>query len=103
MQDSILSKTALPTKLFEYMSIGKPILVFGTGEPKMLVEKANTGLICSNKSTKKIAELIKQFIDSKDKWDDWGKNGQKFIQKYYSSNIIVLKANKMFKELKEKL
>jgi len=103
MKDSILSKTALPTKLFEYMGIGNPILVFGTGEPKMLVEKAEAGLVCSNGNPKKIAESIKEFIHSREKWHKMGENGQAFIQKYYSSNIIVLKANKMFKELKEKL
>jgi glycosyltransferase involved in cell wall biosynthesis len=102
MQDSILSKTALPTKLFEYMGIGKPVLVFGTGEPKMLVEKANAGLVSSDRDPKKLADLIKKFIDLEDHWDNWGENGQKFIKKYYSSNIIVLQANKMFKELKQK-
>nr|MDO8119314.1 glycosyltransferase family 4 protein [Candidatus Sigynarchaeota archaeon] len=39
MVDNFISKTALPTKLFEYMAFGKPVVVYGTGEPRMLVEQ----------------------------------------------------------------
>ena len=103
MQDSILSKTALPTKLFEYMSIGKPVIVCGKGEPKNFVESAKAGMVCIDRTPTGLAEIFEKFINSENEWIEWGENGQKFIQKYYSSDKIILKVNKMFNELIQKL
>lgn len=101
MVDNFISKTALPTKLFEYMSIGKPILLYGRGEPKNLVEKANAGLICEGGGYQNFAECIKKMVDSPLK-NEWGKNGQLYIKTHYSSKIIYNLVNEMFLELKKK-
>jgi glycosyltransferase involved in cell wall biosynthesis len=102
MVDNFISKTALPAKLFEYMAIGKPILVYGNGEPKNLIENVEAGLVCIGGGYKKFAESIELMLNSQNNWDVWGKNGQKYVQKNFSSKVIVNKVNTMFDELKFK-
>ncbi len=98
MVNNFISKTALPTKLFEYMSIGRPILLYGKGEPKKLVENANAGIICIEGGASKYADSIRSMIKSPLK-EEWGRNGQLFIKSQYSSRIIGSIVNSMFETL----
>jgi glycosyltransferase involved in cell wall biosynthesis len=88
MKDNFISKTALPTKLFEYMGSGKPIVVYGTGEPQNLVENANAGVVCPNGGARDLATTIEQLIREESKWQELGKNGLKYILTHYSSSNV---------------
>ena len=87
------------TKLFEYMAIGKPVIVYGTGEPKKLVDEANAGVVCPNGEYEAFSETIRTMIHQKNLWKQWGKNGQNYIHENYTSKIIAQKVNSMFREL----
>ncbi len=99
MVDSFISKTALPTKLFEYMGRGRPILAYGTGEIKKLIERSNAGIVCTNGGIQGFVKGIIRICKENLKWEEWGNNAQNFIKDHYSEKKISQLTENMILEV----
>jgi glycosyltransferase involved in cell wall biosynthesis len=65
VNDPLLSR-ALPTKLFEYLASGRPILVYGNGESEMksLVARLGAGLAVPENDDRALRDALRRFRDS---------------------------------------
>lgn len=72
MKNSIESK---PTKLFEYMACGLPIVTSHFPLYRELVEDTKTGRTVDPTEPDKIAEVIKEMIASSEKREEYSQNG----------------------------
>ena len=52
---------AVPSKIFELMQLGVPVLFLGEGEGELLVKENNLGLFCKSNDFKKLEKVIKKF------------------------------------------
>jgi glycosyltransferase involved in cell wall biosynthesis len=51
---------AVPSKIFEYISFGLPILFLGSGEPAQIIRNHSLGLCCDHTNYKALANNIKK-------------------------------------------
>jgi hypothetical protein len=76
-----VAKMALPTKIFEYMASGRPI-IFGSadGETSRLLDSAGGALTYSAKRPEELAELIRDIYTKKIDGDELGRKYHKFVR-----------------------
>jgi glycosyltransferase involved in cell wall biosynthesis len=76
-----VAKMALPTKIFEYMASGRPI-VFGSidGETSRLLDSAGGALTYSSKKPEQLAELIRDIYTKKIDGDELGRKYHQFVR-----------------------
>jgi len=88
-----------PNKIFDYMYAGKPVLeAISTSES--LVLKAKCGIQVEAENPDAIAEAVLKFYDMpKEKRDELGINGKKFILENHTYDKITLKLIDLFKML----
>lgn len=83
------SNMSLPTKYFEYMAAGLPVLSSCAGEAKELIESNNTGYhydVTENKSS--ILEILQHCIENPEELLKKGKNAQRLFKEKYSFDKI---------------
>ena len=91
--------TTYANKIFQYMSLGKPLLVSDAIAQKELVENVNSGLVHEAKNVNDFSEKILTLYRNKKLRGDMGMNGSQFISKEFTWD----KTSKDLKELYKKL
>ena len=73
----------LPTKAYEYMAIGLPVIISNTAYAKKMVEEYKFGVVVDPYNIVEISEAIKDLITDEEKARTMGINGRKLaIDKY---------------------
>ncbi len=80
--------TGLPTKIFEYQAIGKPIVCVSDNEAGRYIEKTKSGLVTSSRDPKILADLILQLVNDEKLSENLGLNGLKHVQKNLTIDAI---------------
>lgn len=81
MKNSVESK---PTKLFEYMACGLPIITSNFPLYRQLVEDTQTGLTVNPESVSEISDSIQRLIQDKELTKRFAQNGNFSAQKLYN-------------------
>lgn len=80
-----LFQTVIPSKIFEIMAMEKPIVLSVPGEVKnIVVNDAKAGLYAEPENIDDICDAILELFNSSEKRAEMGRNGRKFVEKYYS-------------------
>ena len=79
---------AVPSKLYEGMASGKPILLVATGEPADIVLDNNAGLVVSPGDIKELVNAINTLVSQPDLQKRLGENGRQAALKYYDRRVI---------------
>jgi len=75
---------AYPNKLFQYMSLGKPVLVSNALAQKKIVEENKTGLVHIEQNPQDFADKVLQLYNNPDLSTTFGENGKRFIEEKFS-------------------
>ena len=75
---------AYANKIFQYMSLAKPLLVSDAIAQKRLIEKANSGLVHQDKNVDDFTSKVLELYYNKNLRIDLGKNGASFIKNEFS-------------------
>jgi glycosyltransferase involved in cell wall biosynthesis len=81
----------LPISLLEYMASCLPVVVTDVGECKRIVNEANCGIVIPPNDSSALAEAIIKILRNKQKWNDWGLNGRKYVEENHSMNNFLKK------------
>ena len=76
--------TTYANKIFQYMSLAKPLLVSNAIAQKKLVEKNNTGLIHKDRDVEDFSDKILTLYNDEGLRNKLGKNGKEFIENEFS-------------------
>ena len=88
-QRSVLVGT-VPSKLYEAMAAGLPVLLCGAGEAAQLVNQAQAGLTVAPQQTELLAQTIQLLSrSSPSQLAIWGQNGRAFAQKHFDREPIL--------------
>ncbi len=87
--------TTYANKIFQYMALGKPIIVSNCTSQQDIVEKNNCGLVFSDKNAKDFAEKIITLYRQPALRTEMGKNGAQAVKDTYNwdntaANLIAL-------------
>ena len=75
---------AYANKIFQYMSLARPLLVSDAIAQRKLVEKNNTGLVHKDRDVDDFSEKVLTLFKSEALRNELGQNGKLFIQKKFS-------------------
>ena len=78
--------TTLPNKIFDYMGLGKPIIVSNSKSLANIVNEANCGFVFKDKDFKSLAKKILFLYNYKNR-NTIGENGKNAVQIKYNWNV----------------
>lgn len=85
-----LFKGAIPSKIFEPLALGVPVLLGVEGEAKNLfIDQANSGLFFEPENATMLAEKIVQLHHDKQLCSKLGENGKRFITANFRRDVIA--------------
>ena len=79
LKNEPLFQHAIPSKLFEYMSCGRPVIVSIKGEIEKIIKRANSGLIATPEDENSIAKQILYYYSNRGEIDFHGQNGVFYV------------------------
>ena len=90
---------ALPTKLFEYMAAGLPIVTSNLPYQTEIISKANCGLLANPDVTGDFVEKISCLISDPSKAKEMGENGMRAFLEIYCWENEVTKLKELYESL----
>ena len=93
--------TTYANKIFQYMSLGKPLLVSDVRAQKNIVEKANCGLIHLANNSKDFIKKALILYEDDNQRNQLGKNGNRFIQHQFNWEITSKELVNLYRELEK--
>ena len=82
--DKPLFSAVIPSKMFEIMSCGRPIVLGVRGEAHTLLKRANAGIAIEPENSNQLVKAVLSLYENSDLANSLGSNGRTFIEKYYS-------------------
>lgn len=80
---------AVPSKIYEAMAAGLPVLFSGTGEGSKIIKENKTGLTSPPKDFKALEENILKLKNSTELQNEFSFNGKKAAKEYFDRNKII--------------
>ncbi len=77
-------KTVIPTKMLEFMSCARPVILGVEGQARQIVEEAQAGIVIEPENANDLAEAICSLVADAERGRRLGRNGRAFIQAKYS-------------------
>ncbi len=94
-----LFKNALPSKLFEIMAMGKPILLMVDGEARTFVEEVDAGLFVEPENPDDLAKNILFLKNNPEELHRMGGKGRHFISRHFDRNKLADDYLQILKEI----
>ncbi|HSY63425.1 MAG TPA: glycosyltransferase family 4 protein [Terriglobales bacterium] len=79
-----LFKTVLPTKMLEFMSCARPIILGVDGHARKVMEQANAGIFITPQDPTALVEAVMRLASDPALRESMGRNGRQHILRYFS-------------------
>ena len=95
-------KGALPSKLFEYLSMGKPVILnMPEGEATELIQKYSCGITTKPDSEDELYSAMIRYINEPELYKLHGQNGRILVEKHFNrSNLAIQLISALFPKMK---
>ena len=97
MSNVNVQETAHPSKVFEYLAVGKPVACCAEGELKILIENNHLGYVVKPKDAQALAMRILDLYKDEQRRKKMGKTGREFVCRNFSYQKMNLKWKKLIK------
>jgi len=84
-----LYEITIPCKSYEYMAMGKPIIMGVKGEAKDLVDNAMCGISVEPENAEDLSLAVLNIYNDKAKAKSMGENAAKYALKYFSKDKVA--------------
>ena len=99
LRNTKLFRTVIPSKIFEIMAMGRPILCSVDGECREIVEQAGSGVYVEPENVEQMVETILNLKQKRGVLEAMGKNGRSFVERFYNRDVLAEKYLKLLKEV----
>lgn len=98
---SEMNRYLLPSKVFNYMAAGKPILATGVkgGDLEMIIKKYQCGIFLDTTDPKNIADTIEYFKDDISLSKKLGKNGRDAVENIFNREQQIKELIKVYESV----
>ena len=79
-----LFKTVIPTKMLEFMSCARPVILGVDGQARAILEEARGGLVIEPENSDALAEAIRYLATNREAARALGKNGREYVVRKFS-------------------
>lgn len=91
--------TVIPSKIFEIMAMGRPILSSVHGESRQILEQAGTAEFVPAEDAVELAGALVRLSRDRAKLAAMGQNGRRFVEQYYNRDHSAAELLKYLKQL----
>jgi glycosyltransferase involved in cell wall biosynthesis len=91
LRRSDLFKTVLPSKMFEAMAMGRPIVLGVEGEARALLDEAGGGIGITPQSAEELAAAVKRLADDRELCARLGASGSTFVRENYDRSKLAMR------------
>ena len=91
LKDRKLFRSALPSKMFEYMACERPVIVGIKGEAKKLINNAKAGIAVEPENPEDLSKAILTYYNNKNKCRIHGENGLRYVTSNLSKEVLISK------------
>ena len=92
-------KTVIPTKMLEFMSCARPVILAVEGQARQIVEEAHAGIVIEPENADALAQAIAQLSDNRGLGIELGQNGRQHIVQHLSRCETAKKFAAVLQEL----
>ena len=92
-------KTVIPTKMLEFMSCARPLILGVDGQARQIVEEAGAGLVIEPESSEALVAAINQLRANREMGLAMGEKGREYIVKNFSRAGTAAKYAEILKNL----
>lgn len=90
-------KTVIPTKMLEFMSCARPVILGVDGQARQIVEQAGSGIVIEPENADALRAAIQQLAANRQLANSLGQKGRKFIVQYFSRSRTAEKYIKVLR------
>jgi glycosyltransferase involved in cell wall biosynthesis len=84
LKKSELFKTVLPTKMLEFMSCARPVILGVDGHARNVMERANAGIFVPPEDSAELADAILRLAADPALRESLGRNGRQYVLQHFS-------------------
>jgi len=84
-------KTVIPTKMLEFMSCARPVILGVEGQARAIIEGANAGIAIEPENNGALVEAIHSLKANPEKAWDFGQKGREYILQHFSRSRTAQK------------
>lgn len=88
MRNVRVSETAIPSKVYEFLACGKPVICGARGELADLIQKCGAGIAVGMGHGKALAVTVLNLFGNRSLCTEMGKNAQEAILTYFSNREV---------------
>ncbi len=99
MKEIKAADEGLPTKIFEYQAMGKPVVCCSSGESAQYIKSTRSGVVINPGNPKALADAIFRLYRNKEFTRELGMNGRKYVCENLSVEKIGERLYKIFSSL----
>jgi glycosyltransferase involved in cell wall biosynthesis len=89
LRDTALFRTVIPSKMFEAMALGLPIVLGVQGEAERILTEAGAGIAVQPENAEAMAKAVEQLADSPGLAVSLGANGRRAVHERYDRRVIA--------------
>lgn len=94
-----LFESTIPSKMFEVMACGIPIILGVKGEAATIVKHAEAGLCITPESADELVEAVCHLYTCAEERKRMGINGHKYVSKYYDRHKLAIEYSNLLENL----
>lgn len=84
-----LFKTVIPSKIFESMASGKPIILGVEGESAEIINDSGAGLCIAPESAEALADAIRKLKEERVVYDACSASGRNYVAKHFERRVLA--------------
>ena len=99
LKNIALFRSVIPSKIFEIMKYGKPILLGVDGESKKIVEEAKAGISFLPENVDDFVKQVMYLNNNRNILKEFSENGRRFVEKNFNRKILAKKYLTLLEDL----
>src|SRR2546421_5110661 len=91
LKKSEVFKTVIPTKMLEFMSCARPVILGVDGQARQLIEEAGAGIVIEPENSQALVAAITQLSADRERGTAFGRKGREYILQHFSRGATAAK------------
>jgi colanic acid biosynthesis glycosyl transferase WcaI len=84
-------KTVIPTKMLEFMSCARPVVLGVDGQARQIIEEAEAGIVIEPENAHSLVKAIRQLVANRELGTALGQKGREYILRQFSRKATAEK------------
>ena len=89
LKNDPLFRNAIPSKMFEYMACGRPVIASISGEVEKILNSAKSGSIAMAEDANSVADSILYYYNNRGKIIEQGQNGVTYVKQNVRKEVLI--------------